>query len=341
MEFMINRFVLVLFSLVIFQAGYAEKLVTFYEIMKPVQIAVDEDYIYISDQYKVSVYARKGFKLIRKIGRKGEGPAEFQTQPLINITPGHILLYSFNKIALFSSEGKLLKEKKFSNMTIGAVERIGENYVVNYYSFTEVSIAKIVLFNKNFEETRILYSYKMPVPKIEGGKKVLHLLNPHVSFQCYKDKIYIIDGHKGFYIESFDLNGNSLGVIREKFPKVKVSEQFKAETIKKFLRGFNGLDIKKIKKRFEFRFPGYFPEIRDFSICDGKFYVRTYRNEKGRDEYVILDLKGKKMGNVWLPQTSPKGYYFYNNGFYFLQENEDEEVWELHFQNPGKGKRVI
>ncbi len=317
---------------------HAAKVASFPDIFKPVQLVIDDGTLYISEN-SILIYSMENFKLLRKIGGKGEGPAEFQTQPLINITPGHILLHSFNKIALFSRDGKLLKEKKFSNMTIGPVERIGENYVVNFYSFTEISVAKIVLFDKNFEEIRTLYSYKMPVPKIEGGKEVLRLLGPHVSFRCYREKIYIVDGYKGFYIESFDLNGNSLGVIRQKFPKVKVSEQFKAERIKNFLRSFNDFDIKRIKKRFEFRFPEYFPEFGDFSICDGKFYVKTYRNEKGLDEYIILDLKGKKIGNVWLPQTSPKGYYFYNNGFYFLKENEDEEVWELHFQNLGKGKR--
>jgi hypothetical protein len=270
------------------------------------------------------------FKLMRKIGGKGEGPGEFRTQPLLHLTPGHILLYSFSKIAIFSREGKLLKEKRFPNMMIGPVERIGDNFVVQYFLFITPSISKIALFDKDFCEVKTIYSDKKPLGPIEGGEKVLRLLPTFAFFKCWKDKIYIVDTQKGFYIESFDINGNSLGVIRKNFPKVKVSEQYKSTRIKNFLRKFNGAKKKKILKLFEFRFPEYFPDIMDLSISDSMFYVKTYRNQNGKEEYIILDLKGKILKKVLLPETSPKGYYFYNNGFYYLQENEEEEEWELH-----------
>ena len=55
----------------------SEKLYEFSDIYKPQQIAVDNNYLYVSEGYGVNLYSLKNFKLIRKIGKKGSGPGEF------------------------------------------------------------------------------------------------------------------------------------------------------------------------------------------------------------------------------------------------------------------------
>jgi hypothetical protein len=88
-----------------------------------------------------------------------------------------------------------------------------------------------------------------------------------------------------------------------------------------------------------------------FIVADEKIYVLTYKKEKEKSEFVILDLKGKLLKKVFLPfnqsdewfhyslakatsQASPHATFTIKNGkLYQLIENEDKEIWELHITN--------
>ena len=65
--------------------GHPEKLGKLNEIVNPFMIRVDRDKAYISDQYYVLFYSLSNLKLLKKVGGKGEGPANFLAYPYIRV----------------------------------------------------------------------------------------------------------------------------------------------------------------------------------------------------------------------------------------------------------------
>jgi hypothetical protein len=54
-----------------------EVIATFRDIQYPHRFYLEGDRIYINEGTTISIYSFKNFQLIKKFGRKGEGPKEF------------------------------------------------------------------------------------------------------------------------------------------------------------------------------------------------------------------------------------------------------------------------
>ena len=85
-----------------------------------------------------------------------------------------------------------------------------------------------------------------------------------------------------------------------------------------------------------FRFPDYLPIVRHFVVADQKIYILTYKVEKEKFQFLVLDTDGKHLKTVFLPLNKEKDDVFgftpfcIKNGIlYQLIETEDDE-WELH-----------
>jgi hypothetical protein len=97
--------------------GFAEKLVTLTEPIKPNYIALDNRQFYIVEDTSVQIYSLRDFKLINKFGRRGEGPGEFLLYTYVIPQPGHLLINSFGKVSYFTKKGTLIKELKIKDKT--------------------------------------------------------------------------------------------------------------------------------------------------------------------------------------------------------------------------------
>ena len=79
---------------------------------------------------------------------------------------------------------------------------------------------------------------------------------------------------------------------------------------------------------FNITFPEYFPPFRLFNVADEKIYAFLYQTENNRRRMLIFDFKG----NLIKKGTIISGYsgVIFDNHYYYLKENEDSEMWELH-----------
>ena len=80
------------------------------------------------------------------------------------------------------------------------------------------------------------------------------------------------------------------------------------------------------------------------AVTDERIYVKTSQTKGDKDEFIIMDLKGNTLKKVYLPAVKKqryvntmlgipaKFYKIYQNKFYYLYENEDEEEWEIHVE---------
>jgi len=310
----------------------AVKLASFPDVLNPVMIAIDDGKLYISDQYSILSYSMSDYKLIDKIGSKGEGPGEFMSPPRMKILKKEILIYSALKFSRFSKNGTLLMEKRVPSLImLGDIIPIGNNYVISFARFNRDAdtIQAVNIVDKNFNKIKSLF-YHINKRKNKNGKKVVRLINAGVDIQCEADKIFLANAHKGFCIEIFESNGNPIGVINKKFPKIRIPEDYKKKRLDDFLKRYSGNLKKKISKTIEFDFPEYFPEISGLIVSGGKIYVKTYATMENKVEFVILDFNGKLLKRVFLPESGYRHSTFYNEKYYFLMENEAEEIWELY-----------
>jgi hypothetical protein len=102
----------------------AEKLAALDQLLKPNGLAVSTRYIYILEEPTIYIFSARDFRLIKKFGKRGEGPQEFMTSPF-GIMPmilypydndTKVLVNSNSKVSLFTAEGTFIKETRVPPM---------------------------------------------------------------------------------------------------------------------------------------------------------------------------------------------------------------------------------
>ncbi|MCP4213160.1 MAG: hypothetical protein GY765_00820, partial [bacterium] len=87
------------------------------EILKPVLMTIHDNHLYVLQDTSIYIYSLKGLKLIKKFGRKGEGPKEFMARPFgppmtMSFYEGKLAVNSNNKLSFFDPKGEYISEMK-------------------------------------------------------------------------------------------------------------------------------------------------------------------------------------------------------------------------------------
>jgi len=322
----------------------AEKLGVLTQVLTPEMIEVSDKEIYIVEGSSIFMYSLKDLSFIRKFGKSGEGPGELKVNPSITnilVIPGDSLLFiSMEKAIRFAKTGQVIKEFRIPLIT-NYLYPIGKNYVGIRFKAIDQKKPNIavVLFNREMEEIKELYSQEM-----SGGQNLVDLTNDTLNVSIYKDRIFIDRSPKGFIISVLDANGNQLCQVEKEYKKIKFTEEHKEMLLNrikqdKSIRAFGWENLKNILKIIH---GDYFPPIRDLAVTDEQIYVKTYQKQGDKDEFIIMDLKGNILKTVYLPAVKESGfgnevlgrmakfYKIYKKKFYYLHENEEEEEWEVH-----------
>ncbi|MCK4765643.1 MAG: hypothetical protein KAW12_25815 [Candidatus Aminicenantes bacterium] len=315
----------ILFLFVITASLHAEKMATLTEISQAKMIAVAGEKLYISEPSGFSVYSLKTFQLLKKVGEKGQGPGEFLIAPLIRFAGDKPIFLDRRqrKIVFYSNDFQVIKEHRFL-FDVFDVIPIGGNYAI----FKDIVIKKnirfcISLFDGNFKNIKTISKQGNILDSKSGYN---YTIRPFYGVQCWLDKIYVVDGRKGFFIEVFDQNGNFLYKINKKYEKIKTTDIHKKnryELLKQY----------PVFKKFplsHWKFPEYLPAIKAFFVIDNKIFVKTYHVKGGKEEYIVMDLKGNEQKRVFLPFVIMRFFALKNGKFYYLKDNEISEEWELH-----------
>jgi len=325
---------------------FAGKLGVLTEVLEPEMIEVSDNEIYVVEGSSIFMYSLKDLSFIRKFGKNGEGPGELKTTPSITnllFTSGDSMLFvGMDKAIQFAKTGQVIKEFKIPTITI-YLYPMGKNYVG--IRFKAINQQKpnivVVLFNQEMEEIKELYTQEM-----SGGQNLVNLTSDALNVSVYKDKIYIDQSSKGFVIAVLDANGSQLYRIEKEYKKIKFTEEHKEMALnrikqEKAIRTIGWDNLKNILKIIH---DDYFPPIRDLAVTDERIYVKTYQKQGDKDEFIIMDLKGNILKKAYLPAVKEPGlfnemigrtakfYKIYQNKFYYLQENEEEEEWEVHVE---------
>ncbi len=323
--------ILILYFLHMFGISvYADKPVTLPEILKPVDIAVDDEQLYVAEKVTVYIYSLKDYKLIKKFGRRGRGPGEFIR--IMSLVPqdDSLLVTSVGHIYFFSKDGtykKMLRASAFSLY----FSPIGDKFVsIGIHNEKDTTYDVIRLFDSSLKVEKELSRMKSRVQARGNGG--IGLIPVSEGCVVCDNKIYIrkVNG----LIHCFDAEGKQINTIDPKIQRVKVTDEDKKRYLN-YYKNHKKMSFVYHMHKDRIEFPEYFPAIKSLCGTDKNLYVITYNKKNEKLECLALDPDGKLLKKTMLPirfsdilSTYP--FIIKNGKLYQLVENEDEETWELH-----------
>lgn len=304
---------------------YSKVIAHFPDLVKPYQLRMDENYVFISDQSSVFIYDIKTFKLIQKLGGPGEGPQEFKYSPNITITKNKLILSGNSKLVIYSKEFKLIKEIITHFTPDGIIP--SENNFIGWYNPNLDKNKYIAYQLYNYKSEKIKEFAVVQIP----GVVTYNLTNPWPECRTWDDKIFLTQPEKGFYFDVFDKNGNKLYEIKKDMQLIKSGENHKKWIRDEYLFILGRKLFEKHRKRGTFDRPlkKYLQVINHFWVMDNRIFIKTLDITDTQQKYIIMDLKGNILNTVFLPITYKECQTFLKNTFYYL-EDTDEEGWVLN-----------
>jgi hypothetical protein len=323
-----------------------EKVAELQEPFSSVFLAIDKNQFYVADRRDctIHIYSLKDYSHIGQIGRKGQGPAEFEFIGYIRIYPEYIFVYSGLKVSYFSKNGKYLKTATPSLPTTSGYIPLGLNYVGEKYIDRDPRERffqkKIVLLDSKFKEKKEVYLaelHKVELYNYKDGKKDILMVKDCFKYDVYNDMVYIGDANKGLFFIVVDMLGNRLHEISLSDKKLKISSNDKKKILDELREEVGEDKFNNWKKTFNYVFPEYYPAYFDFIVADTRLYVFSYPAPDSPLRVMTLDLHGNVIKTTILhsiPRSSYVQQYYciYENKLYFLYYNDETYKWELHYE---------
>jgi len=328
--------IFVLFFLYFTCFSFAGRTATFTDFVNPFSIVVDEDRLYISEGAAVFIYSPEDYRLLKKIGKEGEGPGEIllrrragNTEILLSTTPDFLIVGTSGKVIYFTKNGEFVKEKRTDPAGQWMVP-LGDGFVGRkYFREPDALYHGIVLWDANLNKIKDVYKH---IHGLQGARKKFNPLTVEPADCTVADnKIFVIDGEMS-KIMVYDKNGNTLFTVapRSDDEPVPFTEKDKKALIDSFK--FNPLWGRFYERRPDlFDFPTHYPLLvmYDLDIPAKKIYLKTYKIENNKQKWLVYDFNGKFINERYLPRGIIR---FHNGRYYRFVENEDEELWELYVE---------
>lgn len=316
------------------------KVAVLEKVSRPERILIDQDKLYVLEGAYVYIYSMKDYSLLKKFGKKGNGPGELNPVPTyklqMEVQKGNIVINSKNKIVTFNGDGEVLHEKRLPFIVLQVIP-IEKNYAISKSVFNSggSNYIGLLFFDSGFEEIKTAYSRYFPHSSKSGKIDMI----PHlVLIRKYKNEIYCFDQDGDFEINVYNASGKLSRKIKTECKKRKIPRKYIEKTWE-----WARKDVRLRKLKEEIRnmayFPDYFPVMKNFVIDDDKIYVQTYdmKLEEDQSRFIVTDLKGKILKKIYLSgadlntiEFSP--YTFVKGDYIYLYDNPDTENIELHIE---------
>jgi len=337
-----KKLILILLILLVFiftftMAAHAGKLATLPGHLVPNALAVSDDYFYITENSTIYVYSLKDFKLVKKFGKKGEGPGEFKGMPTLTVCADRLMVNSTGKVSFYTIDGTYLKE--FNNIASGhTFNPLGSRFIGrNSLPDKKGQLwATINIYDSSFNKVKEIYRQES-ITKIGKGWQLFS--RTYFKYVVCENKI-LIAGDKDFVIEVYDLNGTLLPAIKLNYQRVKFTEEHAKKVLEYYRTKPDTRDEYDWWEK-NIHFPDYFPAIRDIFKADNLIYVRTYKEKKNYHEFFIFTASGKLHRQVFLPIAASQAKLAYpymrdsapfdikSGKLYQLITGDDKEECEL------------
>lgn len=315
---------------------YGEKLATLEKVMKPVVVTMDNENLYVVEGAKIHIYSLKNYKLKSSFGKEGEGPQEFKIYPGgegLSLVPYQDTLIAncIGKVLFFTKEGKFIKEFRTPSMQIPAqFHPLGNNYAgLGLGMGADQSVTLTVnIYDANARKLKELTGMSM----MHKGKLVYPVVIPIIYVSG--NQVITPGSREQFEVLIFDSQGNKSTTISREVKTLGVTDKYKEGVYTYFKTNALTRQVYDQIKQL-IKFDDVFPPIQLIVVDKQTIYIQTFLEKENQgDQFFVYDLKGGFIKEVFIPikKTFPIGPILFTikDGFiYQLQENEDEETWEI------------
>ncbi|MCP5048818.1 MAG: hypothetical protein GY940_16725 [bacterium] len=298
------------------------------EIMKPTDsMVVHDGKLYLTEGSVVFLYSLSDYKLIKKFGRKGEGPEEFKSTPIILPRKDHLLLNSTGKLSYFTKDGEFIKERKVGAGLTFQLLPVKEGFIgLSFLVEKNMVYRAISCYDNDLNKGKELYRVEFGE---RGGKR--ELLGDTFVYQVINDCIFVVNSSE-FTFDVLDHSGNKIKTItrdHKRRPYTKDDDKEIHEILKLQL----GPRYEAAKNIYIFP-KDHWPSILSLLSADEKLFVPTWNIKDNKIEFFIYDAEGNELSHKYIPFAFRNAFQPFplaidKGKLYQVIENEDEE-WELH-----------
>lgn len=302
-------------------------------LLKPQKLKVQGNFLYIAEPTSVTIYKLNTFEFVKKFGRKGEGPGDFISVVGLFPAENRIVVNSFRKTLVFSKDGEFISEKRLKKPVTFFIHPIKDKYIAAYLSGDVKrgqASSQIAILDTDLNPIKIILEKDLTRKKRDSRNISSEAIKDFHQPRVFEDRVYIGNTANGFFFEVFDSSGNRLYTIDNEYEKIKITPE-RQEEFKKKVRGKDGFIRNLSGRKIKYSFRDYFPAYWNFMVLEGRIYVFTHKRKNGKNEVVILDLKGNELKRAYITMASV--YTIGNGKYYYLKDNADTEEWELHWEN--------
>jgi len=337
-----KKFYFLIFVLLLTLPGFSIKIADLPEVLKPKFLEAAGDSIYIASPDTVYIYSGKTGVHLKTFLNRGQGPGEIQHIQKITIFNNSLQLEDWGKLLFFTLEGKFIKEERLGSK-LSAIEPLEKGFLARK-GFTDEKTRgyhfNFNLYNKKSEIVKTLLRNRI---LIAGGgnftKQTIYPIDHLPVVKTGNKKIFIYDKKKGFHITIYNMKGEVIRTIEKDFVKVPVFKSFKERFIKEMEKDKNW---QVLKDRFAVVFHDFFPAMETFWVENRNIYTLMYTQDEKIREIWKLNFKGKLLDKFKVPQgdlgftLGAMNMTLQEETYFYLVENEETEMYELHAQKLGK-----
>jgi len=266
-------------------------------------------YVSDSDNNRILKYNPQG-KYLLTIGRKGQGPGEFQSLSVPRFDKDDNLYVADsvnNRISFFDKNGKYLKQIQMQERYIDLYINSKGFIVANKWIMSqEANVSKQIyiygLFDDKFNLMAELYKdeIEMALPTGRDESAMVEFLAKAFGMMAFRpyvrlilannDLIYL--GYSGKYeINLYSPGGKIIKKISRDYDPIPVSEKDKGSFVKMAIEGFAAPvfteDMKK-KASQKIKYPKYKPAYQSFTLMENGWLAVIVDSLEG--EYTLFDI---------------------------------------------------
>jgi hypothetical protein len=329
-------------------AVQSERVIVLPELERPTRVVVERGVAYIADVRHIVVYDLRDGRLLRRIGRLGQGPGEFADGPRhLSILGDRLIVQDMGHADCFNLDGVSVGEIKYpGSMGFYPVLPVGRNFVgfpiIRDDDGSLLPTGRI--YDSRLKIKRDFYGAlpalpPAPPPPGRAMKKSDKLLiRDYGDYTVYGNHIYVANSRRGLSISVFDEDGVLLREINPSVDKLKVPTGFVDAVVKEWKAS---KDWQSYYSYINPVVPEYFPAFIDFKIDQGRLCVLTAAKKNDLYEFIVMDPEGKILERKFrFPLKPDFEYPFYNGNKYdiegrqiiWIAYNDDKETYELHIR---------
>lgn len=286
-------------------------------LLAPAAVDIDQNgNIYVIDRkaVQIKVYDPQG-NFVRAIGRRGQGPGEFQTIWSFQVTPQQTIFvcdHSSRRIMFFSLDGQLIRELSAAMMGMffnGEVDPRGD-IVGSHTIMDQEARTELIKFNSSLEPLFTVAS--VPIARYP----VFNPYFPNIYFGLTGDGNILWGITTEYVFNVVNPEGKIIKKIVKKYDPEKFTRDDQEKRAKELWGEEEPPDIR-------VEWPENFPAFQDFVMDErGWLYVRPYTKEKVEKGviYDVFDAEGRYVARVALPDRAMAVKY---GKLYTIEEDEE------------------